>query len=154
MSIKCSGRLRRTGEQNRIEPAEISEHVAILAQMGKFWSYMKNEENLERFRRRLALEKYETLTLRSMVVDDEIIPSVHKNENKVATVNELNCWEGGADNKIINHASWLINMGETRYCALKRHRYVGFSSSSSTFSTIFAGRVLSELWLRYGTSET
>ena len=81
MSIKCSGRLRRTGEQNRIEPAEISEHVAILAQMGKFWSYMKNEENLERFRRRLALENYETLTLRSMVVDDEIIPSVHKNEN-------------------------------------------------------------------------
>ena len=86
-----------------------------------------------------------------MVVNDEIIPSLHKSDQQLSSIEELNCWEEEADSRVIIHIQWSIRMGAKRVIVL--------SNDSDTLMLLFRyisqflSKGLIELWLKYGTSE-
>ena len=152
LSIKESERARRQGDGDGIELARIDEMVTVPEQIDKFWPVSTNKENLQVFTRKLALQKIENLVLSSMVIEEEIIDSVHKNSEEKRTIDELNSWDEEADDRVILHTNWAIKHGAKRVVVL--------SNDSDTMMLLlryvedFIQSGLIELWLQYGTSES
>ena len=82
--------------------------------MEKFWTCSPNKEKLQLLVRKIAVSSLQNLTLSSMVVNDEIIPSLHKSDQQLSSIEELNCWEEEADSRVIIHIQWSIRMGAKR----------------------------------------
>ena len=45
-----------------------------------------------------------------MTVEDEIGDSLHKNTEQIKTLEELNCWDEEARDRVIIHTDWAIIM--------------------------------------------
>ena len=119
--------------------------------MEKFWTCSPNKEKLQLLVRKIAVSSLQNLTLSSMVVNDEIIPSLHKSDQQLSSIEELNCWEEEADSRVIIHIQWSISIGAKRVIVL--------SNDSDTLMLLFRyisqflSKGLIDLWRQYGTSE-
>ena len=79
--------IRRKREEG-IQLAAIDEFVVIPAQIEKFWPVSTNKENLHLYTRKLV-QMIDNLILSNMVENNEIVNSLHKNGEKIKTIEEL-----------------------------------------------------------------
>lgn len=63
--------------------------MVIPAQIEKFWPVSTNKENLHLYTRKLV-QMIDNLILSNMVENNEIVNSLHKNGEKIKTIEELN----------------------------------------------------------------
>lgn len=67
------------------------------AQTEKFSPVNTNKENLKLRARKVAVQMIDNLIQSSMVVDDEIVVSLHKDGEQIRTIVELNSLDEEAD---------------------------------------------------------
>ena len=86
-----------------------------------------------------------------MVIGDEILKSVLKNQEQSSTVDKLNSWDEEADDRVILHAKWSVLNGAQRIVVL----------SNDCDTLVLLLRYMNDLlqnglveaWLQYGTGE-
>ena len=83
ISVNECERARRKVEEEGIELATIDEFMTLSVQIENFWPVNTNKENLQLYTRKVAIQMIDNLILSNMVLNYEILVSLHKYCQKI-----------------------------------------------------------------------